>query len=319
MLRPKRPNLLKKVATILLVFFVLLNIMAAFQAYRMTYFYEQGEVPFQRFPDKTIEQKIQTILFGAKIPKREMTDKPANSFEVVKLTDSEGYVLEGWYVPVQNPKGTVALFHGHASSKSQVVREADYFHQLGFNTFALDVRSHGNSQGNVCTVGYSESEGIKLVYDWIRKKGEKNLILWGVSMGASMLLKAVPAYDLKPQKIILNCPFASMHDAVKGFLRNMKIPATPLAEMLMFYGSVERNYWGFDYEPAEYAKNIKNIPILLQWGRKDLRVQQQETDLIFKNLGTTNKQLVIYEDSGHESFCKKEILKWEGVVKGFLE
>jgi uncharacterized protein len=222
-------------------------------------------------------------------------------------------------VPAKNPKGTVALFHGHASSKSQVVREADFFHELGFNTFALDARSHGNSQGNVCTVGYSETEGIKLAYNWIRAKGEKNLILWGASMGAAMVIKAVPEFDLKPQKIIINCPFATMHDAVKGFLRNMKIPATPLSEMLMFYGSVERGYWAFDYKPEEYVKGIKNIPVLMEWGRKDVRVQQQETDLIFKNLATTDKQLVIYEDSGHESYCKKENLKWRGVIKGFLE
>jgi uncharacterized protein len=124
---------------------------------------------------------------------------------------------------------------------------------------------------------------------------------------------------LKPQKIIINCPFATMHDAVKGFLRNMKIPATPLSEMLMFYGSIERGYWAFDYKPEEYVKGIKNIPVLMEWGRKDVRVQQQETDLIFKNLATTDKQLVIYEDSGHESYCKKENLKWRGVIKGFLE
>lgn len=319
MLRPKRSNILKRSAKIFLIFLVLLNVIIAFQAYRTTYFYEQGEVPFQKFADKTIFQKISMAILGAKVSKREMTDKPANPFEVVKLKDLEGYVLEGWYVPVKNPKGTIALFHGHASSKSQVVREADYFHELGFNTFALDARSHGNSQGNVCTVGFTETEGIKLVYDWVRAKGEKNLILWGASMGAAMITKAVPAYNLKPEKIIIDCPFASMHDAVKGFLRNMKIPTTPLAEMLMFYGSVERGYWAFDYKPAEFAKNIKNIPVLHQWGHKDVRVQQHETDLIFKNLGSANKQLVIYEESGHESFCKKENEKWKGVAKGFLE
>jgi uncharacterized protein len=319
MLRPKRPNLLKRIAKIFLVFFVLLNIMIAFQAYRTTYFYEQGEVPFQKFTDKTTLQKISTAILGAKISKREMNDTPTNPFEVVKLKDSDGYVLEGWYVATKNPKGTVALFHGHASSKSQVVREADYFHELGFNTFALDARSHGNSAGNVCTVGYSETEGIKLAYDWIRTKGEKNIVLWGASMGAAMVIKAVPEYNLKPEKIIIDCPFASMHDAVKGFLRNMKIPTTPLSEMLMFYGSIERGYWAFDYKPEEYAKGIKNIPVLMQWGRKDLRVQQHETDLIFNKLGSIDKQLIIYEDSGHESYCKKENLKWKGEMKRFLE
>ncbi|MDZ7900979.1 MAG: alpha/beta hydrolase [Arcicella sp.] len=75
-------------------------------------------------------------------------------------------------MPAQNSKGTILLFHGHASSKSYIVREADYFHELGFNTLAMDVRSHGNSQGNVCTVGFKETEGIKLAYDWVMKKSQ---------------------------------------------------------------------------------------------------------------------------------------------------
>jgi uncharacterized protein len=73
--------------------------MIAFQAYRTTYFYEQREVPFQRFTDKTITQKISTALLGAKISKREMKDKPANPFEVVKLTDSKC-----WRVGMCQPK-----------------------------------------------------------------------------------------------------------------------------------------------------------------------------------------------------------------------
>jgi uncharacterized protein len=86
----------------------------------------------------------------------------------------------------------------------------------------------------------------------------------------------------------------------------------------LLFRHIERGYWAFDYQPAEYAKSIKNTPVLLQWGRIDKRVTQQETDLIFKNLGALPKQLVIYETAGHESYCKKENLKWEGVVEDFL-
>jgi uncharacterized protein len=314
----KRKNPIKQVGKILLIFFVLFNILVAFQAYRTTYFYEQGEVPFKKASELSKTEFLMMGLFGAKVPKRQMADTPANPFDVVNLKDSEGYVLEGWYVPTLNPKGTILLFHGHGSSKSQVVREADYFHDLGFNTLALDARSHGNSQGNVCTIGYKETEGIKLAYDWARAKGEKNLILWGASMGSAMIMKAVPEYHLEPEKIILDCPFASMQDAVKGFLRNMKIPNTPLSQMLMFWGSLERGYWGFDYKPSEYVKNIKT-PVLLEWGQKDVRVLETETKLNFQNLGSADKKLVIYEESGHESFCKKENTKWKAEMKAFLK
>lgn len=296
---------------------MLLNILIAFQAYHTTYFYEQGEV-VRKKPSEMSKTEILTAgLFGAKVSKRSMTDTPARAFEVIKFKDAQGYMLEAWYVPVKAAKGTILLFHGHASSKSQVVREADYFNELGFNTLALDARSHGNSQGNVCTVGYQETEGVRLAYDWARNKGEKNIVLWGASMGAAMIMKAVPEYGLNPEKIILDCPFASMHDAVKGFLRNMKIPSSPIAEMLMFWASIERGVYVFDYQPATYAKNIK-APVLLEWGQKDVRVLETETKLNFEQLGSINKKLVVYKESGHESFCKKENALWKEQMNAFL-
>jgi uncharacterized protein len=310
-------KILKFIGKTLLVLFVLINIIVAFQAYRITYFYEQNEVVFKKFPDLTISEKIQTVLFGAKIPKRPMVDFPANKYDTLKLKDRDGFNLEAWYVPIENSKGTILLFHGHAGCKSQVVPESNYFNSLGYSTLLLDARSQGNSEGNVCTIGYQESEGVKLAYDFVKAKGEKNIILFGSSMGAAMVLKAIPEFKLEPQKLIINCPFATMHDAVKGYLINLKIPATPLSNLLMFWGSVERGIWTFNYQPAEYIKDIKT-PTLFQWGAKDVRVSKEETNLLFNNLASKDKNLVIYQNSGHEQYCKSEKGKWEQQMAAFL-
>ena len=40
----------------------------------------------------------------------------------------------------------------------------------------VDFRAHGNSDGNTCTIGYDESEDVKLAYDYISNKGEKNIV-----------------------------------------------------------------------------------------------------------------------------------------------
>jgi esterase/lipase len=60
------------------------------------------------------------------------------------------------------------------------------------------------------------------------------------------------------------------------------------------------------------------MPVLLQWGKNDRRVSTAETNAIFKNLASKNKKLVVYEDSGHESYCNREIEKWKTEVKAFL-
>jgi hypothetical protein len=76
-------------------------------------------------------------------------------------------------------------------------------------------------------------------------------------------------------------------------------------------------FFAFNLRPTEYAKKIK-CPVLLQWGRQDPRVSQQETELIYNNI-TSSKKLVVYENSGHESFCKKEPVKWTNEVTAFLQ
>ncbi|MCY7350950.1 MAG: hypothetical protein LH606_09805 [Cytophagaceae bacterium] len=49
------------------------------------------------------------------------------------------------------------------------------------------------------------------------------------SMGAAVLLKAIPEYNLQPGRVILECPFTSMRSAVQGRLRTMHLPASPLS------------------------------------------------------------------------------------------
>ena len=58
--------------------------------------------------------------------------------------------------------------------------------------------------------------------------------------------------------------------------------------------------------------------MLLQRGRNDNRVTQEETEKIYNNI-SSQKKLVIYENSGHESFCNKETQKWTNELTAFLQ
>ena len=70
-------------------------------------------------------------------------------------------------------------------------------------------------------------------------------------------------------------------------------------------------------KPTNYVKKI-TCPVLLQCGKNDPRVSQEEIDEIFTNI-PSQKKLVIYENSGHESLCKKETAKWVTEVSAFLQ
>jgi alpha-beta hydrolase superfamily lysophospholipase len=299
-----------------IVLFVLVNIITAFHAYKFTHFYDNGSITIKKGTDKSGWDKTKEALFGINAVKQ-LNDTVDATYQVIYLTTKSNLKLQGWYVPVLNAKGTVALFHGHGGTKSGVIKEGEEFRKMGYNTLLMDFRAHGNSEGNTCTIGFKEAEDVKLAYDFIKNKGEKNIVLWGISMGGATVAKAIGDYELKPNKVILEMPFGSIVDAAEGRIRMMKLPAEPLATLITFWGSVENGFWAFNMKPINYVKKI-TCPVLLQWGKNDPRVSQEETDAIFENI-PTQKKLVVYDSCGHESLCKKETAKWVTAISAFLQ
>ena len=225
--------------------------------------------------------------------------------------------MEALYIPADSALGTVCLFHGHGGNKSDVFKESEEFRKMRYNTLLLDFRAHGNSEGNTSTIGYNESEDVKLAYDLIKNKGEKNIVLWGISMGAATITKAINDYQLQPQKIILEMPYGSILQAGEGRIKMMHLPAEPLATLVTFWGGVEHGFWAFGMKPTQFAKKI-NCPVLMQWGANDPRVTKGEIDVIYNNI-LSAKKLVVYDSSAHESLCKKETEKWKKEVSDFLK
>lgn len=310
-------KLLYRILKITAALFVLLNIIVIFHAYKFTHFYNAGEIVIKQNKDKTTWDKTKEILFGINAQKQP-NELPDTSYIAVTLTTKDSIKLDAWFTKVTNAKGTVCMFHGHGGTKSGNKAEAAAFRKMGYNTFQLDFRAHGSSGGNTCTIGFDETEDVKLAYDYVKNTGEKNIVLWGISMGASTITKAINDFTLQPQKIILEMPFGTIEDAVKGRLKLMHLPPQPIATLLTFWGGTIHGFWAFGMKPEEYAKKI-HCPVLLQWGVNDPRVSRSEEDILFKNLGTQNKKFVVYETAAHESLCKKENEKWVATVKDFLQ
>ncbi len=307
----------KRFAYVMLFVFILLNTIAAFNAYSFTHFYT-GLPPVKKFSELGTGAKTAAIFFGSKFPKSKTVDSFSVAHETIYITTSDSMHLESWYAKADsNAKGTILLFHGHGSSKSGIIREATEFLQMGWNVLLTDFRAHGNSEGMVCTIGAEESKDVKAVYDYVKNAGEKHIVLWGISLGASTILTAIDHYAIKPEKVILEMPFGTLMNAVEGRLRTMNLPTQPLGYLLTFWGGIEQRYWAFDFKPQDFATKLI-CPVLLQWGVNDPRVTEAETNTIFKNLSSHDKLIMKYVQSGHQSLCKNENAKWLSTVGSFL-
>ena len=312
----------KGVGYIILTLFVLLNMLSAFHAYKFTHFYNSGAAV--KKPELMNGwEKTQAILFGVNYPKKKVADLPQSPFKDFIIKTEDGLTLRGWLIKNNDSvanKGAVLLFHGHANNRGSIVNEAQAFINFGYTVYLIDFRAHGESDGEICTIGYNESKDVKALYDYAKNNfTDDQIVLYGISLGAATITKAVADYPtIKPSKIILEMPFASLTDAVKGRLRSMHLPEQPLAALLTFWGGTQQGFWGFSHNPSDYVQKI-NCPVLLQWGVNDARVSKAETQILFNNIASKQKILVQYENSAHESLYKKEPEKWLETVSKFLD
>jgi len=313
----KTVRILKWIGSVLLVQLILINISAAFHAYSLTHYYDDDKVRNQQPSQGKPFLRTWRMMTGKKLARSLIQYYPTIPYDTVLLTTANGEKLEAWYMKADSAKGTVILFHGLGSNKGNVLGEAFEFNSFGYNTMLVDMRAHGNSEGIVSSLGYKESEEVKLAYDHVSKKGEKNIVLWGMSLGAVIITKAIWQYDLKPQKIILEMPFDRMQDHIRARARISGFPGEPFGFFVTFWTGIEQGYWGYGHKTSRYVKNI-NCPVLLQWGNSDEYVLKEETDRIFASINSPKKKLEIYDGAGHGPLISGNQSKWDETVTGFL-
>jgi uncharacterized protein len=305
---------LKKLGEIALAAFILINVIAYFHAYKFTHFDTSIKIKTQDARILSFSQKLKTLFLGINNPRPENTIYPTKRYETIKLKSNK--TIECWLIRADSSKGTIILFHGYGGSKSSMLDKANIFLSLGYNTLLVDFMGSGGSEGNQTTIGFKESDEVKTAFEFIRDQGEKNIVLFGTSMGAVAIMKAENDYNLNISSSIIECPFGTMLQTVKARFDNMNIPSFPMANLLTFWGGVQNGFDAFDLNPIDYAKNIR-YPTLLLYGEEDNKVSRKEIDSIYKNLNGM-KKLGIYPLAGHEDYLTIYKDKWTTDVSTFL-
>lgn len=297
--------------------FGLLNVVLALHAWRFTHFTTDA-APRTRNPEKLpTAEKIKIILTGFSNPKPVNLAPPAFPYEDVMLASPNGR-LAAWYGAVPAARGTVILCHGYTSDKSRLRPEAAYFRQLGYAVLLLDFSGNGASEGYQTTIGYREADDVAAAFRWTQaRQPGRPVVLYGVSMGAVAILRAEAERGVRPAANIVECPYGSMLQTAENRFVSMHLPPVPLANLLVFWGSVENGYWAFGLNAGEYARRV-STPTLLLWGTADPRVTRAETDTIFAHLAGP-RQRVDFAGSGHEPYWHKHPVQWQRAIGRFLQ
>jgi len=264
--------------------------------------------------------KVRVLFLGATIPhpRNQWTPESVGLAYQTHQFQGETGMLEAWVIPVTSPKGLAVLFHGFALSKARLLDVASYFHDLGWTSVLVDFRGCGGSQGDRTTIGWDEAKDVVVTLSWVRKTlGESAPVLFGHSMGAVAMLRAVAVEGIRPRALIADATFGRLLTTIQNRFSLMGLPTWGLPHLLVFWGGVQNGFNGLAHNPVDYAAKVV-CPTLLLGGADDPTVTREETDAIFQAL-IGPKHLHAFPGQGHDSSLSVPKEEWSEVVRPFLE
>ncbi|HEY2918201.1 MAG TPA: alpha/beta fold hydrolase [Candidatus Binatia bacterium] len=296
------------------------NILAFMQARAMTRFTDGG-TRTARPEQLTFLDVAAVFISGVNVPRPQNRRTPAAldlPFETHRFSSGNGSTLEAWYVPGNDERLIVVLFHGYAASKSTILNAARVFHELGYGNLLVDFYGSGGSSGDETTLGVEEARDVAAAVDYVRQTWpDRKVILYGISMGGAAVLRAVAAEKVNVQGIIIEATFDTLLNTGKSRFRALGLPGSPFAELLLFWGSLQRRFNFFSHNPVDYARSV-NCPTLILHGEKDERATLEQARNLARSFGG-KARLIVYSDVPHMAIVNARPSEWTRDIQVFLK
>ena len=243
----------------------------------------------------------------------------AQAMETVQIESHDGLKLSGHFLNIGSRK-TIILFHGY---RSRAFRDfscvGDYYKGLGFNLLFVDQRAHGGSEGQFITFGVKERLDCVRWAEYVDRRIGGEIILDGLSMGATTVLMA--AGEKLPESvkgIIADCGFTSPKEIMlKVMEEDLRIRCRPLFRLVALMVKLRARFDVGEYSTIEAMKKSR-LPILFIHGTDDKFVPCEMTKTAYEAC-TSEKSLVLIEGAGHGTSYLKEPETCKAALNDFLE
>ncbi len=261
-------------------------------------------------------------------PKKGWTPRDlGHDYENVEVRTSDGYTLRGWFID-KGSDTTIIAIHGYTASKY----EEDYMKPVidmlarnGYNVVAFDFRAHGDSDGEITTLGLKEVEDYIRIIDWFKsEKSEKakKIGVIGYSMGGAVTIM-LSARDKRINAAVADSPYIDIRASgqrwimrVKGIMRSLLLLVYPL---IVKFAASKAHINIDDLVMYKYASQIK-IPFMIIAGRNDDLVALDEIKKFYNELIRNNPKAILWvTDSGHVRTIKDHPCEYEERVIGFFK
>ncbi|MBE6838279.1 MAG: alpha/beta hydrolase [Ruminococcus sp.] len=223
--------------------------------------------------------------------------------EHVTVKSNDGLTLHGDYYPAEKPSDNLVIcFHGYTSARMSSCSFAAYMHKLGFDCLLVDNRAHGDSEGEYIGFGILDRHDCISWIEYVNEKfdSKKNILLYGVSMGATTIMmaaadKKIPA---NVKALVADCGFTSPYEVFCHVLKkDYKLSEFPI---MNFNNVICRKKAGYGFKDYSTLTAVKETdkPILFIHGEEDNFVPVWMTKKNYEEC-VSDKDILLVPNAAH--------------------
>ena len=242
-----------------------------------------------------------------------LDDTPASQgipYGEITLITSDGLALRAWYTPPQN--GVVVLV-AHAHNGSRPTDMHSLFARHGYGVVSWDFRAHGESEGEVCSLGYYEVLDVEAALDFALSQPEvEGVGAWGGSMGgAAVIMTAARRPEI--QAVVADSAFAVLEEELILMIR-----LKWMRPLIQFFAERETGVNIADVRPVDLIGEISPRPLFIIHGQSDEMTPVNTGERLYDAAGEP-RVLWLEEGVGHLAMIDAYPEEYESRIIEFLD
>ncbi len=240
-------------------------------------------------------------------------------YEDVTLTAADGLQIAGWHIAGTKPYAVI-MVHGIDTNRRAVLPEAGILAEAGYHLLLIDLRAHGQSEGNQATYGYREALDVQAAVEYLDAQPDIEQIgALGTSYGGSAVVRAA-AIDPRLRAIVIESSFSSLSDAVEDGFDDLSIfPKWPFAPL--FVALAERQI-GLNISQVDSTRDLASLQpnqtVMIIHGSEDRLFPLHQAQKMYA-AAHEPKTMWVIEGLGHGNPVHYDAVEFKARVVPFFE